>query len=411
MTMAEAAPKEAPQNANASQSRFRPSSPALAAGWLLRSAAFAAVAAGLTGVIVAPGVHGNARETVVVTVDRVSGVLGYFVALLLVMLVLWGGFELLRTYAAGVASRLLLIGSSLAVLVVLAALLFAAIMGDPRHHEEHAVLISAAATVAAIAGAYASARAPHTRAVAGILLALAFAAIARLGAFELAKVASERANVPLYMFSRGLATAGVLFESVGQLAAVTWLGTRSRLAGQLGALAALAVVFVLMWGVDQGVHSGASLWQAVLHTALSAGAGVPTPYAFFDTVAIFLVPASLLLALVAAAQPKQVVAVLATVSLALVSRGAFDAPLRALCVVAAAEWAALACTDERAMWRTLLDDRKRRLLEESDPQERRAGANSQENTRRAPGEDTAAEPGTPESPSDGEGSSAETGKA
>jgi hypothetical protein len=51
-------------------------------------------------------------------------------------------------------------------------------------------------------------------------------------------------------------------------------------------------------------------------------------------------------------------------ALALVSRGAFDAPLRALCAVVAAQWAALACVDERAMWRTLIDDRRKRLIEE-----------------------------------------------
>jgi hypothetical protein len=38
--------------------------------------------------------------------------------------------------------------------------------------------------------------------------------------------------------------------------------------------------------------------------------------------------------------------------------------MRALCAVAAAQWAALACTDERAMWRTLIEDRKRRLAED-----------------------------------------------
>jgi hypothetical protein len=32
--------------------------------------------------------------------------------------------------------------------------------------------------------------------------------------------------------------------------------------------------------------------------------------------------------------------------------------------VTAAIWAALACVDERAMWRTLIEDRKRRLQEE-----------------------------------------------
>jgi hypothetical protein len=125
----------------------------------------------------------------------------------------------------------------------------------------------------------------------------------------------------------------------------------------------LGGAFALTWGVALGVHSGAAPWNAILHTALADAPGVPPPYGV-DALATFLVPASLLLALVAAAQPKQVPAVVTAVALALVSRGLFDAPLRALCAVVAAQWAALACVDERAMWRTLIDDRKRALADE-----------------------------------------------
>jgi hypothetical protein len=363
MTMGEReprAPTEAPQpGGDALKSRGLPPSPALSAGWLLRAAAFAGVAAGIAGIVVAPGVRGNAGETVVTGVERISSILAYFLALLLLILVVWGALELLRSRAASAGIRVALAGSSLAVLALLLCGLFARL-------EEFAVLLSAGATVAAMTGAYASARTPHTRALAGILLGLAFAAIARLGAFELAKAASERASVQLYSFGRGLATTGVVFESLAQLAVVTWLWTRSKLAGQLGATAALFGALALMRGAHDGVHSGAALWQAMLHTALGDAAGIPVPYWIFERVAVFMMPASLLLALVAASQPKQVIAVIATVSLALVARGAFDAPLRALCIVVAAEWAALAGSDERAMWRTLLEDRKRRLKEEGE---------------------------------------------
>jgi hypothetical protein len=226
-----------------------------------------------------------------------------------------------------------------------------------------AVLVAAAAAVASIAGGYVAARAAHTRALAGVLFALAFAGVARLGAWELATVAGDRASVALFGASRWLATAGVVLEASGQMIAVTWLGTRSRSVGQLGSIVALIVAFVVTWGVARGVHSEAAPWQAILHTALADAPGVPPPFGL-DAVATFLVPASLLLAFVSAAQPNQVVALVATVALALVSRGAFDAPLRALCAVTASQWAALACADERSMWRTLMDDRKRRLADE-----------------------------------------------
>ncbi|MGD0525499.1 MAG: hypothetical protein ABSE49_10165 [Polyangiaceae bacterium] len=357
MSTAEATPEEAPpEDVRAPRSRVPPSSPGLSAAWLLRAAAFTAVAAGITGLLVAPGVRGNATEAVVVAADRSAAALAYFLLALLVALVIWAGRELVRAHDIPVAARAALVASG-SVVVALSA---------PSLRERllpwMAVLVVAASAVAVIAGAYASARAPHTRAIAGVLFALAFAAIARLAAWELAQAASERASVQLYSVSRGLATAGVMFEAIGQLATVTWLGTRSKLTGQLGSTLALVVAFVLTWGVAKGVHGDAAPWQAMLHTALADAPGVPPPY-WLDGVATFLVPASLLLALASAAQPNQVAVLVSTIALALVSRGSFDAPLRALCAVAAAQWAALAGYDERAMWRTLIDDRKRRVAE------------------------------------------------
>src|SRR5258708_16733586 len=118
--------------------------------------------------------------------------------------------------------------------------------------EQAVVLLSAVTAIAAITGASASARAPHTRAIAGILLALAFASIARLGAFEVARAAGERASVQLYGWSRGLATAGVLFEGVAPLLCVTWLGTRSQLWGPLGGTVALVRAVPPTLGVAHG---------------------------------------------------------------------------------------------------------------------------------------------------------------
>jgi hypothetical protein len=362
MSTAEATQEDGPHEAEGpSRSHVPPDSPGLAAAWLLRAASLAAIVAGATGLIVAPGVRGNAGERVVVWTDRVSALTAYFLVGLLVSLVLWGALELVRSRGVGVLARVALIGSGAAVVFMSAPGL------RERLPQGLAVLVSAGAAVAAIAGAYASARAPHTRAVAAILFAFAFAAITRLGAFELAHEAGERASVELYKWSRGLASVGVVFEAMGQFVAVTWLWTRGKLWGQVGTTAALACAVLLMWGVRDGAHSDAYLWQAVVHTALADGPGIPTPLWKLADFAIFLVPSSLLLGLVAAAQPKQVVAVVATVALVLVSRGAFDAPLRALCAVVAAQWAVLACSDERAMWRTLIDDRKRRLAEEAPP--------------------------------------------
>jgi hypothetical protein len=362
MSTAEVTREMPPEDQGTTHARPQPSSPTLGASWLLRVAGFTAVAAGATGVVLAPGLRGHASEGGVVWAERAAGTLAYFLFAVLLGLLVWGVVELVRSHGIGVFTRSALIGGGVVVgfATFLIGMFPSMVLG---RGPALAILIAAATILTAIAAAQASARAPHTRALAGMLFALAFAAIARMAAWEIALAASERASVQLYNVSRGLATAGVMFEAFGQLVAVTWLGTRSKLAGQLGSSAALVGAFILTWGVAKGMHGDAALWQGVLHTALADAPGLPAPFGL-DAVATFLVPASLLLALVVVAQPQQVAVLVSTIALGLVSRGSFDAPLRALCLVVAAQWAVLACADERAMWRTLIDDRKRRLADD-----------------------------------------------
>jgi hypothetical protein len=334
--------------------RLVPSSAALPAGWLLRTAAIAATVAGILAAIVAPGVQGNASERVVVWTAWSSTVSAFFLLLLLVALGVWGAVELLRAQSLPPPARAALLGGGAVV----------AAMSSPglRDHLPplYSSIIALAAVITALTGAYVAAGAPHTRAVAAVLALLSMAALARFGAWWVAVYAGDVASVRLFSTARTLATAGILLEAAAQLLAVTWLSTRSRGGGQLGAFAALAGAVALTWGVAQGVHSTASLWQAVLHTALADAPGVPSPYGL-DALATFLVPASLLLALATAAQPRQVVSILVAMALALVSRGSFDAPLRALCVVVATYWLVLARGDQKAMWKTLIGERQARI--------------------------------------------------
>jgi hypothetical protein len=333
-----------------------PSSPVPSAEWLLRASAVAAGVAGLMGVIVAPGVRGNAGEAVVVALDRASGATALFLLLLLLALGIWGGFEIIRRRGVTAAARGALISGGSVVLALSCLAL------HDRLPPLFAAIITVGAVVTTIAAAYAAAGAPHTRVAAALMFVLAFAAISRLGAWALAMRAGDVASVRLFSASRGLATAGVLFEAAGQLLAVVWLGTRSRGGGpgQLASALALGGAVALTWGVARGVHSDASLWQSVMHTALSDAPGVPPPFGL-DALATFLVPASMLLALAVAVQPKHSAGVIAALALGLVSRGAFDAPLRAACAVVASVWAVLARTDEKAMWRALIHEREVRL--------------------------------------------------
>jgi hypothetical protein len=319
-------------------------------------ASWVAVGSALLGVIVAPGVRGNTGESVVIASDLASRAMGCFLMGALIALFLEATLELLRTSELPAVARVALIGGGGFVVV-----LSGSALGD-RMPPAFSILTCGAAIVVALAGAYCGARAPHTRAIGGILLAFGFAAIARLAAWEFATKAGDTANIPLFATSRGFATAGVLFEAAGQLLAVLWLSSRGKWAGQLGLTLALVAAAGLTWAVARGMHSGASLWESVVHSALADAPGVPPPFRF-DAFATFLVASSLLLALVAAAQPNQIPAVVAAMTLGLLSRGAYDVPLRALCAVTSAQWVALACVDGRSMWRTLLADRARRAAE------------------------------------------------
>jgi len=351
--------------ADANRSGPAPASGPLAFGWLLRMAAFVAVAAAAAGVIVAPGVHGNAGEAVVVASDAAAATLGCFLFLLLVPIIVLGGIELLRTHGVSSLAKVVLVsGGATAIAMALPAL-------RDRFLPPIPVWLSASAAITTLVGAYCAARAPHTRALAGVLALMAFAAIAHLAAWVLATRAGDAASVELFAYGRDLATLGVLLEACAQLFAVMWLGTRGRWGGQLASSLALVGAYVLTRGVAGGMHSGAAPWQAMLHTALADAPGIPPPYGL-EALATFVVPASVLLAVVAATLRGQVDAVVATMALILVSRGTFDVPLCALCAVAAAGWAALASVDDRAMWRSLLGDRARRLRESGEADTHRA---------------------------------------
>jgi hypothetical protein len=332
-----------------------PASAVESAGWLLRSAAIAAVAAGICAIILLPGLRGNAGEQVIGWADRATATLANFLSLLLAALVVWATVELMRLKGnVSVVTRIVLMGTS--GLVTLMAMLALLAFRERLTPYQVIILMATPACVAAMFAAYDSALRPHTRAAAVLLLLVAFAALARLGAWVLAARATDHGDLFLFRVSRGVATAGVVFEALGQLLVVTWLGIKSRLAGQIGSTLALAGALLLTWGVARGATvRGAATWEYILHTALVDAPGLPPPY-WVDAVATFLVPASLLLGLVAALQSRHVSTVAAPVALVLVSHGSFDAPLRALCAVAGAMWIALASGDDLTMWHSLLGD-------------------------------------------------------
>jgi hypothetical protein len=336
------------------------STTALLSSWLLRVTCVVGAVAAALGRVIGPGLQGNAPEATVLGWERASHVTGYLFWLMLSTLVVRSALEVGRVSRIGGFTRLLNMASA----GIVVAVLFRALSG--RLEVPLAVLLAAAAILAAQSGGLRALRAPQTRAVGGVLLFMSSAAMLRLVAWQLASVAGESASPSLYDGSRVLATAAVVLEGLGQLLAVTWMGSRSRLRGQLPAAFAVAVAFVVTWSAARGAHGGASLMQAVLHHGLGDAPGVPPPFQL-GAFATFLVPSGTLLALVAVFQPTPLAAVPCAASLALLAHGGYDVPLRALAATAAGQWLLLSASDPRAMWRALTSESTEAKADEPKP--------------------------------------------
>ncbi len=334
-----------------------PVSPALRSAWLLRATAIVACISSVLGVLVAPGMPGNAGGRAVEVCQSASDVFAYATCGLLMTLIFTGSYELARAPRLALAPRIVAVGAA-GLVVALAA----PSMRD-RLHPVATMFMVVASSVVAMTTGWQALRAPHTRAVGAVIAAMAIAAAVRLGAWELAGAAGTRGSTRMYDLAAGIASAGVVLEGIGQFAAAAWLGTRGRLSGRVLSNLAIGAAFIVTWGAARGVHPGASMWQAVLHSALADAPGTPAPLGL-SAVATFLACCAIFLGAVAIAQRGQVVAVLASLSLAVLSRGALDVPLRALAITAAGHWLLLAMADDRSMWRTLIAQRRERLAAE-----------------------------------------------
>ena len=153
----------------------------------------------------------------------------------------------------------------------------------------------------------------------------------------------------------------MIFEGLGQIAASMWLSMRTRITGRIFANLAIVGALLVTWGAAQGVHTGAPMWQSALHTALADASGVPPPYGL-NAVATFLTAAGILLALAALLQRGSPAPIVCALALALIARGSFDVPLRALSITAAALWTTLTMLDPRALWASLKSESPKKEL-------------------------------------------------
>jgi hypothetical protein len=342
-----AATKQKPSDAQAS-SPEPPSESALP--WLSQLTAALAIVAAAIGRIIAPGLRGSAAQHTVDAAESIGNFTAFALVVFLLFLLGRAGWDLAFRNRPSVPLRVAVVSGSTSVALLLLIVMFKnQSIPVPTPALISLTLIASGVT---LIGGFGTIRPPHTRAVAFVLCAFGLASLVRLIAWQLAAVAGHHASPMLYTWGRGVSTVGVLLEGIGQVLAVIWLTTRTRVSGQILAGVAVVVAMVVTWGVSEGGHPGAAAWQAVLHTSLSDVRGTPPPFGL-SAVPTFLVTTSILFAAIAVIRPGPAPAITSALALFLIGRGAFDVPLRALSACVGATWLLVASVDERTMWRAL----------------------------------------------------------
>lgn len=316
---------------------------------LLLTAVIGAVAK-LFGVLIAPGMQGIASQHAMEWTEIIAATLTFTFAALLVALICGGSFELARVKRIGVGSR----GSVVAISGLVVALASPAVV--QRLHTGAAIVLAVVASAIALVAGISTARVAHTRIVGAMLCLVALAGMLRPIAWELTLFAGERASLGLYQAGRAFATCAVIAQVLSRVLAAAWLGTRSPWRGRALANGAVILAFAITYFALRDTGEPPSTTAAVLRGSLSQISGVPLPSSL-ASIAAFLVPATILLTLVAVVQRTQPPAVLAALGLTLLSSGSLDVPLHALAVTAAAQWAMLAMVDDRSMWSSLVRER------------------------------------------------------
>lgn len=337
-----------PASSRSPESYERLASPSLRAAWLLRTSAIVGAVSSALGSIIVPGLRGLASDATIMRWERISASVAYAMAFLLAGLLLTGAFDLSRTRKVGFVSRGLLFFGAPGVLAMLVPA-FAHSLTPAG-----SLILIVATLLVVIGGASAGLRAAHTRALSIVQLVLGFAGLARAVAWLLGMLAQD--SLRMWVVARTFDTAGVIAEGAAQMIAVAWLSTRRRMPSSLASAAALMIAFIVVWLAGRADASSPA-WESVLRAGIG---GQTNAQSTLGALEAFFVTASVLLAFACALVPRQLTVVTCGIALALLGRGAFDVPLRALAATAAALWTTLAATDDRAMWKALSQSRDSR---------------------------------------------------
>jgi hypothetical protein len=223
-----------------------------------------------------------------------------------------------------------------------------------RHtlNERSSVLLGAASGLLALLAAREALPIGRTRAVGLVLGLTGLAALLHVAGTTLAWQAGDRALYRLALSARVVATAGVVFDAVAMLAALTWISTRDQRVNSWTTRICLVVAIAIVWGAWHGARDTAPLWQVVAHRALDRLLSFPPPYVWLP-LRYLLEACAPLLGLVAVATRNQIPSVMASMALILVARPTTDVPLSAIAIALAALSIPLVSHDERSMWATV----------------------------------------------------------
>jgi hypothetical protein len=342
--MSEATPDAAPERAS-------PASIITPVAWmgsLLDAGAAVSIVAAVGGMLVLPGLRGNAAEGTIATVEKVVATASYGAAGLLVALVCTAAFEVARASRIGLLARVVTVTTAgLAIALVSPGLI-------SRLHPIAALALGVVVAVSSLVAGASALGVAHTRALGGLLVAFGLAALLRVFAWELAVYSGDRANVSGYNFARGLVTAAVVVEGAAQSLSGTWLAIRGKPRGLFLASGAIVAAFVLAW-IAHRSGSSVGTFGAVLKSAIVDAQQPPTPFGL-GPVAAFLLPVALTLAAAATLSSKNARPMATLLALVVASRARYDVPLCALMAQAAGLLTLLASVDERLRWRLMTED-------------------------------------------------------
>jgi hypothetical protein len=295
------------------------------------------VLAKVGGVLIAPGMHGIAEQSVMTKAEALISTLAYALVAMLVALVCTGSFELARRPRIGT----LVHGSVVTISGLIIALASPAVVD--KLHPFAAFALAVFSAVIAFSAGVVVVRAPRTRALGVVLILLSVCGLLQPIAWGAVTLASEHASLTEFTVGRVAGTTAIVVQSITTLFIAAWLAARSR-SNRFVVNGALLLAFVITYLAARNDAPSSPVIAVLRASLLRVVISMPASSAV-STIAAFLLPVSLLLTVIALAQRRLSAAIKAPIAFALLSLGGFDVPLQALAITTAATWALLAMTD------------------------------------------------------------------